>query len=280
MQKVPSVVAAGLVLAVVTACSSSPAKPSGAPNNGSPGASASAGASANPAATPSTAKTGVTAPPATPAAGHTVASGPGATAPGKPTGFTRAGTYTYDVSGTASTKATTQKQSFVETFAVDAPKGTLQKSTEKNQNGSRDTTLDSRSTGLYVADIYFHQGSFNEDFKPVGTAVYFPSSYPVGTSWTWTAKSTDGKYTLSDSSKVTSTGKLTVGGQSLPTVVVDTVLKFTGSGFNLTDQQRDWISTSYALVLKEHLLTSGTIQGFEIKSDETRTIRSTTPSSS
>jgi hypothetical protein len=279
MQKVPSVAAAGVVLALVTACSSSPAKPA-ADASTSPGASPAANASSNPAATPTSSTSAAPAPKATPAAGHTVGSGPGSKAPGKPTGFTRAGTYTYDVSGTATTRLGTQKQNYVETFAVDPPAGVAQKTTEKAQQGSRDQTLDATTSGLNVADIYFHEGGFNEDFKPVGTAVYFPSSYPVGTAWKWSARSTDGKYRLDVSSKITSTAKLAIQGQSLPTVIVDSVLRFTGSGFDLTDNQRDWVSTAYALVLKERLITNGTVEGFALKSDETRTIRSTTPSSS
>lgn len=280
MQKVPSVVAAGVVLALAAACSSSPAKPhAGSTSSTSPGANPTASSSSNPAATPSA--TGKPAPPPTPAAGHTVGTGPGSKPPGSPTGFTRAGTYTYDVTGTSTTRLGTQKQNAVETFAVDAPKATTQKTTQKDpQNSNRYQTLESRSTGLYLVDLDIQQGTgFNEDFKPVGTALYFPSNYAVGTSWKWTARSTDGKYMLSDTSKITSTASITIGGHAYPTVVVDSVLKFTGSGFDLTDNQRDWVSTAYALVLKEHLLTSGSVDGFNLKSDETRTLRSTTPSS-
>lgn len=277
----PGVIAMGAVLALVTACSgsSSPATNAGGPASNSPGASPSTSASALPS-------TGATASPgatpgvkSTPAAGHTVATGPGSKPPGRPTGFTRAGTYAYDIDGTATTRMGTQRLNSSDTLKVDPPKGSTQKTTQDSQNGTRDQTLDARAGGLYVVDINIQQSTFKEDFKPVGTALFFPSGYHVGSAWHWRARSTDGKYTLDVTSKISATQNVTVQGQSVPTVVVDSVLKFTGNSFDLTDNQRDWVATAYALIVKEHLDTHGSVAGFTYSSDETRTIRSTTPTS-
>jgi hypothetical protein len=280
MQKVPGVLAVGVAAALVTACSgSSHATNAGGPgSSSSPGASASASASASGAASAS--PTGKPAPPPTPATGHTVASGPGSKPPGRPNGFTQAGTYTYDITGTTTTRIGTRPVSGSDKIAVDPPKGTQQKSTQKSQNGTRDETLNVTSAGVTIVDIHIQQPGFNEDFKPVGTAVDFPGDYHVGSAWKWSTKSTDGKYRLEASSKISASTKVTVHGQTMPVLVVDSVLRFTGQNFNLTDNQRDWLSTAYALVVKEHLATKGTIAGFTYSADETRTIRSTTPSSS
>lgn len=280
MQKVPGVLAIGVVAALLTACSGSS---SHGTNAGGPGSSSSPGASSSASAAPSTSAsakaTGKPAPPPTPATGHTVASGPGSKPPGKPNGFTQAGTYTYDITGTTTTRLGTRPVSGSDALAVDPPKGTLQKWTQKSQNGTRDQTVNHTSAGLALVDIHIQQPGFNEDFKPVGAAVYFPSDYHVGSSWKWSMKSTDGKYQLAASSKISASTAITVHGASYPVLVVDTVLRFTGDNFDLTDNQRDWVSTAYALVVKEHVATKGTIAGFSYSADETRTIRSTTPAS-
>ena len=199
-------------------------------------------------------------------------------APGTPTGFTRAGTYTYDVSGTAKQPfAGSQNVSGTDTQTFDSPQGSQQHNKTNGQNGSQDMTLDVAKDGLHVVDISINSTGFNEDFKPVGMAVYFPSDYTVGRHWTWQAKSTDGKYTLNVSSKISGTSAVTVGGKSLKVLVVDSTLHITGTGFDLTDQLRDWVSTTYALVLKEHSVTQGTAYGASVSSDVTRKLRSTTP---
>lgn len=199
--------------------------------------------------------------------------------PGKPTGFTRAGTYTYDVSGSAKQPlGGTQQISGTDTDVYDAPQGSTQHNKDTSQQGSSEMTLQVKSTGLYVVDIHISQQGFDEDFHPVGTAKYFPASYPTGTSWAWEAKSTDGKYTLHVASKIAGTSNVTVGGKSLKAVVVDSTLHITGNGVDLTVQQRDWVSTTYALVLKEHSSSNGTAFGASFTSSVTRQLRSTTPS--
>lgn len=282
MQKLPGLFAMGAVVALVTACSgsSSPADKAGGPASNSPGASPNASASTRPSTAGTTSPGATPGAKVTPAAGHTVSSGPGSTAPGRPTGFTRAGTYHYDYSGTSTTQLRTQPFEGTDALKVDAPVGNQQKTTQQGQQGSRDQTLASRSGGLYVVDINIQQGSFKEDFKPVGTALFFPGNYHVGSAWHWAARSTDGKYRLAVSSKITASTTITVHGQTIPTLVVDSVLRFTGNGFDLTENQRDWVSTAYALIVKEHTQEHGTIAGFKYSAEETRTIRSTTPTSS
>ena len=200
-------------------------------------------------------------------------------APGRPTGFTRQGTYTYDLSGTAKQPFSgSQNVSGTDTQTYDAPQGSQQHNKTSGQNGSQDMTLAVAKDGLHVVDIQISSPGFKEDFRPVGNAVYFPTDYAVGRHWSWQAKSTDGKYTLNVATKVSGTGSVTVGGNALKVLVVDSTLRITGTGFDITDQLRDWVSTSYALVLKEHSVSQGTAYGATISSDVTRKLRSTTPS--
>jgi hypothetical protein len=202
-----------------------------------------------------------------------------AKAPGTPTGFTRAGTYTYDVSGTAKQPFSgSQNVSGTDTDSFDAPQGSQQHNKSQGQNGTQDMTLEAAKDGLHVVDITISSPGFNEDFKPVGNAVYFPADYAVGRHWTWQAKSSDGKYTLDVATKISGTSSVTVGGKALKVLIVDSTLHITGAGFDVTDQLRDWVSTTYALVLKEHSVSQGTAFGASISSDITRKLRSTTPS--
>ncbi|HMC72166.1 MAG TPA: hypothetical protein VKJ07_23610, partial [Mycobacteriales bacterium] len=100
----------------------------------------------------------------------------------------------------------------------------------------------------------------------------------VGRTWSWQAKSTDGKYTLDVTTTISGNTTVPVGGKSQKAVVADSTLHITGQAFDLTVQQRDWVSSAYALVLKEHSVTHGTAYGTTISSDITRKLRSTTPS--
>jgi len=200
-------------------------------------------------------------------------------APGTPTGFTRPGAYTYTVSGTAKQPiGGTQQISGTDTTTFDAPNGSTQHSKDVSQRGSSEQTLKVVSSGLYVEDIHISQQGFDEDFHPVGTALYFPAKYATGSHWSWQAKSTDGKYSLDVASKVSGTSTARVAGKSDKALLVDSTLHITGNGVDLNVQQRDWISTVYALILKEHSTSSGTAFGASFTSDVTRQLRSTTPS--
>lgn len=278
----PGVMVAAAALAFLTACSgsSSPHPTAGGPSSESPGTTPSASASTSPTAAGSASPGAGPRSSATPAAGHTVATGPGSKPPGRPTGFTRAGTYNYDVSGTATTRLGSQKLNSSDALKVDPPKGSQQTTTQDSQQGSRTQTLQAKSGGLFVVDINIQEPGFKEDFRPVGTALFFPGDYHVGSAWRWSARSTDGKYRLDVTSKISGTANVVIGGKSVPTLVVDSVLRFTGNSYDLTDNQRDWVSTAYALIVKEHMATHGTVAGFTYSSDETRTVRSTTPTSS
>lgn len=278
-------VSALLLAATVAGCggSSSSSQTTGAagPNGSGPSPNATAPSAAgqqSAAASPATTAASQASPAASSSA-HRVSTGPGSKPPGKASGFTRAGTYTYALSGSSKSPLGAQDVSGTGTLAVDPPKGFSQHSTQSGKDGSQDLTVDVRSGGLYLAEIKIASQGFNEDFQPSPPVLYFPADYSQGRKWSWTATSTDGKYTLHVTSTITSTSSsVTVGGKSQHALIVDSTLHITGSGFDITTQQRDWVSTAYALVLKEHATSSGTAYGASFSSDVTRTLRSTTPS--
>jgi len=192
--------------------------------------------------------------------------------------FTPPGTYTYDLSGTAAQPTGNQDVSGTQTLTVDPRVADSQHTKIVDQRGSQDLTVDVSDSGQYVADFHINQTGFDEDFHAAGTALYFPSPSPVGAHWAWSAQSTDGRYSLSVSSKIPSRATVTIGGQSHDVLVVDSVLRITGTEFDLTDTLRDWVSTADSLILKERAVTDGTAYGASYKSDVTRQLRSTDPS--
>jgi hypothetical protein len=250
-------------------------------SSSSAGATAPSGVATSPASTAESSN--ATAPAGTKAsAGATTAGKPAAStaakAPGKPTGYTRAGTYTYDLSGSAKSPiGGSQTISGTESYVVDSPKGSEQHSKTTSQQGSQDMTLQVRSTGLYVVDIHISQQGFDEDFRPTGTALYFPANYHTGSKWSWQAKSTDGKYTIAVSSKVSGNATVTVGGQAQKALILDSTLHISGNGVDIVANQRDWVSPTYALILKEHSVSNGKAFGATFGSNVTRQLRSTTP---
>jgi hypothetical protein len=279
--------AAAVMVGAAGCHSSSTAKGAGVDAGTGAGASGSPSSPSSTATTTPTAAASSAAP--APAAKATATSSTGSRsgggtttaqkAPGSPTGFTRAGTYTYDLSGTAKQPfGGSQNVSGTDSEAVDAPQGSRQHTRTSGQNGSQDLTLAVAKDGLHVVDIAIASPGFNEDFHPVGNAVYFPADFKVGEKWSWQAKSTDGKYTLGVTTAISGSTSMSVGGKSLKVLVVDSTLHITGSAFDVTAQQRDWVSTAYALVLKEHTVTHGTAFGAGLSSDVTRKLRSTTPS--
>lgn len=248
---------------------------SAAPSPGAAGASARASASAAAAAAKASASSSAT----TASSGGNRPSQTAAKAPGRPSGFTRPGGYTYDLRGTAKQPiGGTQAISGTQSYVVDAPSGSTQHAKTTDQQGSEDMTVAVQRTGLYVRDIHIAQQGFNEDFRPSGAAMYFPASYHTGSQWSWRATSTDGKYAIAVTSKISGSSSVTIGGKADKALLVDSTLHITGSGVDITDTQRDWVSTTYALILQEHSVTHGTAYGASFSSDVTRRLRSTTPS--
>jgi len=66
-------------------------------------------------------------------------------------------------------------------------------------------------------------------FSPPSPLPFVRTDSPVGTSWSWTARSTDGTVTVTQTATVTSIGPVSVAGASIPAVTVTRVLTTTGA---------------------------------------------------
>lgn len=290
----PSLVATAVLL-LVAACGSS--HPSSSATAGRAAGQASSLASAPGTAKATSPRAGAPAATATgsPAAGAATAAPyapspaqgaspqrAGGTAPGghvaTPAPATAPGHYTYDVAGTVTvgSPGTPQRADGTATLTVEPADGDRQRSTLHDDNGDTTEELVVRSTGTYAADLHLATKAFDKDFRPTSPVLLVPSPARPGTSWSWSATSTDGKTQLHATSQVLRTESVTVEGRQVPTAVIDSTLTLSGD-VDFTDELTTWYAAGPRLVAKEHSKGKGSYSGFPFSFDSTRTLRSTRP---
>ncbi|MEO5680010.1 MAG: hypothetical protein ABIS47_10115, partial [Acidimicrobiales bacterium] len=84
-------------------------------------------------------------------------------------------------------------------------------------------------SGLDLVAFSLSASSKTLTFAPPSPLPFVKTDVPVGTSWSWTARSTDGSVTVSQVATVQSIGPVLVGGLSVPAVRVERVLTATGT---------------------------------------------------
>jgi hypothetical protein len=173
------------------------------------------------------------------------------------------GSYTYRVTGRASSALGKQSLDGDSTLTVDQPQGNREHSVQRDKGGSTEQVLVSRTDGLYLADIHLSQPGFDEDFRPSSPVLLFPGTAHRGEHWHWSMKSTDGKYTL--------TAQLQVTDLRSSYVVLSSVLHVQSKDIDLTIHQRDK-SGRDAVIQREHAVTDGTAYGTSFHSDATRVL--------
>ena len=193
-----------------------------------------------------------------------------------------AGVYRYDTSG--STSSILGKKTFpsVTTLTVDAPSGARQHSVRELLSPSGEgfvieQTLDYRPDG--VAVVIQRLALTQSGDKTVRTlnarppTVVIPTGTPVGSHSEFNLSGMlDGREVVD----LVQAGNVTVAGQSIPAVLVRSVLNVTGS-VSGTITLEQWWAPSFRLPLKEHL--SGTFKsGFvTVKTTYDATLQRTTP---
>jgi hypothetical protein len=248
----------------LAACSSSSGHQQGAAAQ--PTSAAPVGASSSPT---SQASTGPSGSPAAPQPSSHVSSGPLSPSPGAssseapgqpaPTRATAAGAYTYDTSGQVKFGATPQDASGTTTLTISALQNGHQRSTLHPNQGQEGDTIEDlvvRTSGTYLADLNIT--TFSKEFRPSPPVLLFPDPAKVGSTWSWSATSTDGKSHATASNKVERTETLTIGGQRVSTVVLQTHLVITGD-VAYTADVTTWVSPTYRLPVKDHTLAHGTL---------------------
>lgn len=273
-----------LALAALTACSSSDDKDSAASgasptptaasspsSSASPDAGSGAGASAAPGAS---AGSGASATPST--AGGDGAPRPSATA-ATATKATPPGTYTYDSSGTQTISGGKQAVSSTATLTVSEVIDGSQTSTLHNSQGETEQDLVVRSNGTYLATLTISSPTVNKEFPFSPPALLLADPAKVGATWSWRSTSTDGSTTVTASNKVVRTETLTVGGQKVASVVVQTRLVITGKDLSYTADATNWVAPAYRLPVKTRTVGKGNYGVIAFSFDVTDVLRSVHP---
>lgn len=121
----------------------------------------------------------------------------------------------------------------------------------------------------------------HKTFTPSSPVTYLLYNAPSGTTWSWSAKSTDGKTTVNATGRVGGSKDITIGGVSIHAIEIVTDLQISGD-INGTAELTTWASPEYRLPLVQHQHIDATARALlgttRLVSDTTTTLRSVQPS--
>lgn len=256
---------------------------------GAPGAPSSTAGAPRPTTVPPTdgASTSTTAattttpppPPATtpvPPAGAptTVATGPSGVA-GGPAAL--AGRYTYDTTGAFTSPLGTGPRNGETVLTVDPPAGGQQRGVRVGPGRTVEQVLRNDGDGAYLVSLTITDSGFAQHVRPAAPVLAVPSPAPVGRQWSWQSPTVDGRTTVSSSFRVARTESLAVGGEAVPTSVIEATIATTGDVVS-TGRQTFWYSERHRLVVQLQEVTDGRVAGaIAFRSETTERLRSLVP---
>lgn len=204
----------------------------------------------------------------------TVAPAAATTTTVRPTATTRTaapGRYTYRRTGTR-TVGNDQSLDGEGTLTVDRPNGNEQHSATSYTESSTEQTLRHRPGGIDLVFLKTTTSGVTYEFRPSQPVLFAPDPPTVGATWSWRMTSTDGSVTVDASFKVSRNETVTVGGEAVPTAVVEGDVRFSGA-LTGTSKQTFWGSDRYRLLVRTEETTD---LGFA-KSRSTSVLVSTKP---
>ncbi len=193
---------------------------------------------------------------------------------------TASGVYTLDSSGTVTlgNPGTPQDASGEATLTVNPIRGGVQHTTlHSDSTGDTEQDLLVRDTGTYAASLKLTSPAFTKEFRPSPAVLLVPDPAKVGTAWSWSGRSTDGKTTISATNKVVRQETLTIGGVKVACAVLSTKLVLSGD-IDYSADLTTWWSPDYRLPVKDRSVGKGSYNGFPFSTDITAVMRSVTPS--
>ncbi|MEY2423281.1 MAG: hypothetical protein QOI95_3348 [Acidimicrobiaceae bacterium] len=110
-----------------------------------------------------------------------------------------------------------------------------------------------------------------------GPVLFAPVPGSVGQAWAWDLTSTDALTHVHQSSRIDRTETVTIGGQSVDTVVVETDLTFSGD-INGSGHLTSWVSPIYKVGVRSHSTLDATYATFHLTSDITADLLDLRPS--
>ena len=192
--------------------------------------------------------------------------------------FTQPGSYPFDTTGSATALGSTRDASGASTLTVDPPAGQAQHSVLGDSHGKTSQDVVVHADGTYLTRLEISNTGFDRTFAPSPAALLLPSPATPGTTWSWTAVSSDGKTTLTSKNTVLGTETLAIGGEQVDTSVIRTELTLRGGDLTYDGTQDTWFAPAQRLPVKLHTTGNGTASGVVFSIDTTSTARSTHPS--
>lgn len=139
------------------------------------------------------------------------------------------------------------------------------------------------ASGLDLVSFSLTAANRTITFRPSSPLAFVRTDAPVGTSWSWSVTSTDGRVSLNQRSTVTSVGPANVGGSSVPAVTVTRVFTASGPDVEGTLQLDSTVSLADRLPLVQRQALNirakalGGLLSTQIVSNITTTLTSTRP---
>ncbi|HUR12958.1 MAG TPA: hypothetical protein VM097_00555 [Mycobacteriales bacterium] len=205
--------------------------------------------------------------------GSTTGGSTGASAPRS----TAAGTYTYDSSGSQTLYGAKQAVDSTSTLTMGKLADGQQSSTLHNSQGDTTQQLQVRTSGSYLASLTIDSPTLDTAFHFSPPVLLLPDPARVGATWSWHGTSDDGKTEVTATNKVLRTETVTVGGERVATVVLQSHLVITGANLSYTADTTNWVAPAYRLPVRTRTTGSGTYGSFPFSYDVTDVVRSVHP---
>ena len=140
-----------------------------------------------------------------------------------------AGSYPLRVVGTSTVDGVSASVPSAATLVVQQRSATDQLQRTDGLPGGLVLVQRATPSGLDLLSFSLSASGRTLSFSPPSPLPFVRTDAPVGTSWSWTARSTDGAVTVSQTATVTQVGPVSVAGASIPAVTVSRVLTASGA---------------------------------------------------
>lgn len=190
------------------------------------------------------------------------------------------GDYTYDQTGEIRAGPTTQPADPVAVDRYFPPEGADQRNTSVEDGEEMgETVYRHLPEGVFlVRTVRKTPDGRTIEFRPDPPVVVAPAGLAPGDSWSWTMTSTDGSFTLEQTTTVLRTETVDVGGTGVQTVVLDTDVTLTSDELTMRADTTQWVSPAHSLEVRSESHVEGTFGAIPFTGDVTRTLRSLQPS--
>lgn len=188
------------------------------------------------------------------------------------------GKYVYDVNGSASSglDPTERPANGRSVLTVDPRRGDDQRWATVSDLSSRppsEQVLRFLPSGVRL--VRLRVGGGFAEFAPSPPVLAAPTP-PAGAPWSWSIRSTDGATSLAASFRYRGTETVTVGGQAVPSYVIEGQLRFSGAIVGTVTVTR-WVSLAHSLDVKSHEVDDFSVP-MRSRGDLTFVLQSLTPS--